>query len=238
MLLNKKNLVSELLYERNKLVKEEELLQEVKSILERNDAERMVIRNTLQSKSSTNVNVFVFDHLETDKIFHLSQIKNVCIDYRLRFLDSYLFKNTIPEEAVTNIRNLEKTHKTKLEGFKIMAPSKAFNLISYDDPLLFAPLGNDYYYLIHKWGNDLNWYRKISVMPFKSTAVFVLFCLILSVVGTFLIPKNHLSESVELAPIIIFLFLFKSIIATIAYYFFMMGKNFNDVIWNRTFKEN
>ncbi|WP_395062778.1 hypothetical protein [Flavobacterium sp.] len=48
-----------------------------------------------------------------------------------------------------------------------MAPSKAFNLKKYDDPLLFAPIGNDYYYLIHKWGNDLAWYKNFKFYQLK-----------------------------------------------------------------------
>ena len=102
----------------------------------------------------------MFDLLETDKIFHIDQIKKLAINFRLRFLDSHLFKNQIPDEAITKIRVLEKNHKTTLQGFKIIAPSKTFQLENYDDPLLFAPIGNNYYYLIHKWGNDLSRYSR------------------------------------------------------------------------------
>ena len=34
--------------------------------------------------------------------------------------------------------------------------SKLFRLKNTDDPLLFVPLGNSYFYLVHKWGNDLH----------------------------------------------------------------------------------
>ena len=44
---------------------------------------------------------------------------------------------------------------------KMMAPSKLFELENYDDPLMFVNLGNNYYYLIHKWGNDMSFFRKI-----------------------------------------------------------------------------
>ncbi|WP_395062780.1 hypothetical protein [Flavobacterium sp.] len=60
----------------------------------------------------------------------------------------------------------------------------------------------------------------------------------ISWVGTYITPDNAFSKSVEFAPIIIFLFMFKSMVATIDYYFFMMGKNFNDMIWDRVFNEN
>jgi hypothetical protein len=238
MLRNKNTLIDDLLKNRKKTISESELLNEVYMILEQNESERNKIKINLQKECSTNTNTLYFDLLETDKIFHINQIQKVCVDYRLRFLDSALFKNTIPEEAISRISALEKEHQTKLQGFKIMAPSKAFNLKQYDDPLLFVPIGNDYYYLIHQWGNDLNKFRKILVLPVKNIINFILFCLIASLIGTYLTPSNRLSESVSFAPIIIFLFMFKSIIGVIGYYFFMMGKNFNNIIWDRPFKEN
>ena len=178
------------------------------------------------------------DLLETDKIFHLEQIKTICIDYRLRFLDSNIFKNEIPEEAISKIRMMEKEHKTSLQGFKIIAPSKAFHLLNYDDPLLFVPIGNDYYYLIHKWGTEMNPIRKLMVLPIRNLRNFTFTSIIISIIITFLIPENNLSKSVPLASVIVFLFAFKSIFAVFAYYFFMMGKNFNEEIWQRQYYNN
>jgi hypothetical protein len=156
----------------------------------------------------------------------------------LRFLESHFFKNTIPEEAISKISNLEKCHKTKLDGFMIVAPSKAFNLVSYDDPLLFAPIGNNYFYLIHKWGNDMTPFRKIIVKPVRNLPNFLIASIIISALFTLAVPSNNLSKSVPLAPVIIFLFTFKSIVAVFLYYFFMVGKNFNDEIWNRKYYNN
>lgn len=239
MLQYNKTLIDALLYDREKMASKIDFLEEVRRILNENETERQQIKSTLHAQSATIVNTFEFDLLETDKIFHINQIQKVSIDYRLRFLESHLFKNSIPEEAISTISALEKAHNTKLSGFKIMAPSKTFHLKNYDDPLLFAPIGNDYYYLIHQWGNDLSWYRKLLVLPFKNIVWFVVFCVLISAIGTVITPETKLSQSVGgFAPIIIFLFLFKSIVVTVAYYFFMMGKNFNSEIWNREFKEN
>ena len=94
-----------------------------------------------------------------DKVFHIDSIEKLCIKYRLRFLDTHLFKGDYPNELYSIIPELEATHETKLENFKIMAPSKLFRLKTKEDPLLFVPIGNGYYYLIHKWGNDLKTYR-------------------------------------------------------------------------------
>lgn len=237
-MINKVNLQRELLDERSRFIGEENILDEVSSILQRNEAARESIKNVLQEKSSTDSNAFNFDLLETDKIFHLVQIRQVCVDYRLRFLDSNLFKDGIPEEAISKISALEKEHDTTLGGFKIMAPSKTFQLMSYDDPLLFAPIGNDYYYLVHKWGNDLSTTRKWMVLPFKNLLNFMIFSVVVSLIITLLTPENNLSKAVPMANIIIFLFAFKSIVAVFMYAFFMMGKNFNVAIWDRKYFNN
>lgn len=238
MLINKVNLEKELISERKKFKSEMAILEDVKAIFAANEIERELIKQALKEKGSTKINQLKFDLLETDKIFHLEQIKKICVDYRFRFLDSSIFKNKIPEEAISKIRDLEKKHDSKLEGFKIVAPSKAFLLENYDDPLLFIPIGNDYYYSIHKWGNDMNSIRKWLVKPVKNIGNFVLFSILISFLLTLIVPETTLSKTVPMASLIIFLFIFKSIIAVSAYYFFMMGKNFNSEIWQRKYYNN
>ncbi len=236
--MNRLNIEKKLLSERRKFKSETAILEEIKGIFSENELERKKIVTHLTTKSSTKSNNLQFDLLETDKIFHLKQIKTICVDYRLRFLESSLFKNTIPEEAISEIRMLEKNHDTTLEGFKIVAPSKAFQLLNYDDPLLFVPIGNDYYYLIHKWGDDMHPLRKLMVFPIKNLWNFMVFSILISLIVSYLVPTNNLSKSVPLAPIIVFLFAFKSIVAVFLYYFFMMGKNFNEEIWQRKYYNN
>lgn len=238
MLSDKLNLEKELLSKRKKFKPEAAILAEVKAIFAETDLTRGKISQKIAAKQSAKPNQLQFDLLETDKIFHLEQIKRVCIDYRLRFLDSSIFKNNIPEEAISKIRTMEKTHNTSLGGFKIIAPSKAFHLLNYDDPLLFIPMGNDYYYLVHQWGKEINPWRKLLVLPIKNLWNFTLTSIIISIIVTLLVPENNLSKSVPLASIIIFLFAFKSIFAVFAYYFFMMGKNFNEEIWQRKYYNN
>lgn len=238
MLLHKVNLQEELLSERKKRQSEAAILAQVQSILAENEWEREMVTDKLQRKSSTISNALQFDLLESDKIFHIDQIRKICVDYRLRFLDSSIFKNEIPEEAITKIRQLEKQHQTSLDGFKIIAPSKAFHLLNYDDPLLFVPIGNDYYYLIHQWGTEINPWRKLMVLPFKNLGSFTVTAILFSALLTMLVPENNLSKSVPMASLIVFLFAFKSIFAVFAYYFFMMGKNFNEEIWKREYYNN
>lgn len=236
--MNTINLEKELLTVRNKEKNLDFILEEIAEILVENTKSREQIEEKLKSNSSSKENDFNFDLLETDKIFHINHIKKICIDYRLRFLDSKLFKNKIPEEAISKIHALEKAHQTELQGFKIIAPSKAFHLENYDDPILFVPIGNDYYYLIHKWGTEFTPFRKTLVRPFKDMGSFVTFSLIISLFLTWILPTSRWSNTIPMASIIVFLFVFKSIIAVTAYYFFMLGKNFNSEIWQRKYYNN
>lgn len=178
-------------------------------------------------------NRFDFDLLDTSRIYHLEQIRKICIDYRLRFLDLTYFKPELPEEARDAMADLENTHDTRLEGLKIIAPSRLFKLEDKDDPLLFVPMGNNYFYLVHKWGNDLHPLRRLLVWPFKSVVNLALVVVLVSYLSTLMVPEGLFSKNGGTAEFwIIFFFMFKSIAAIVIYYGFAMGKNFNPAIWN------
>ncbi|MBC7643324.1 MAG: hypothetical protein H7174_13485 [Flavobacterium sp.] len=236
MLIERRNLETELQNYRAKEKNENDFLAEVKAFLQQDDQTRDAIKDKIKGTSSTNQNNFNFDLLDTTKIYHVQQIKEICIDYRLRFLDSSFFKNDIPEEAISKIKYLEKDHNTNLNGFKIMAPSKLFQLKNYDDPLMFAPIGNDYYYLIHKWGNDINPFRKIAVRPFRDFSSLLVFLFAISALLAWVTPGNVFGEGNEdLFKVVCCLFIFKSLSAIALYFSFWKGKNFNTEIWNSTF---
>lgn len=236
MLLNRTNLETELQSYRSKETNEIDFLAEVKAFLAQDDNNREEIKLKIKGSSSTKQNNFDFDLLETKNIYHVQQIKEICVDYRLRFLDSSFFKNDIPEEAISKIKYLEKNHNTTLDGFKIMAPSKLFQLKNYDDPLLFAPIGNDYYYLIHKWGNDINPFRKIAVRPFRDFGSLLVFLFAISALIALVTPGNLFGPGNEdIFKVVCGLFIFKSLSAIALYFSFWQGKNFNEAIWNSTF---
>ena len=181
----------------------------------------------------TSINHFDFDLLETDRIYHIDQIREICIDYRLRFLDLKYFKPALPAEAKDAITSLEDSHQTTLSGLKIIAPSRLFKLEDKDDPLLFAPMGNGYYYLVHKWGNDLHPMRRLLVWPFKNIVNLAMVVLLVSLLATLLVPNGLFSKQGGTAEFwIIFFFMFKSLAAVVIFYGFALGKNFNPAIWN------
>ncbi|NAS13426.1 hypothetical protein [Poritiphilus flavus] len=218
---------------RDREVNEEVLLREVKEILRKEEAKDSEILETLSKGKGTLTNSFDFDQLETGRIFHKEQIKKICIEYRLRFLDSRYFKGEIPVEALSRIKRLETQHDTSLKGFKIVAPSKLFKLEDKNDPLLFAPIGNDYFYLIHHWGNDLHPLRRLFVWPFKNIINLSLLVLLMSYLFTLMVPEGLFSKNNSTGEFwIIFFFMFKSVAAIVIFYGFALGKNFNHAIWN------
>ena len=209
------------------------IIQEVYELLRKDQDNRERIEGALLKGGSGSTNNFNFDLLESNKIYHIDQIRNICIDYRLRFLDSKYFKGEIPAEGISKIRSLEQLHNLELQGFKIVAPSKLFRLDNLDDPLLFVPISNNYYYLVHKWGNDLHPLRKFLMWPFKDVKNLGAVLIVISLLLTLMVPEGLFSKNVSNSEFwVVFFFMFKSIVAVVIFYGFALGKNFNPAIWN------
>ncbi len=211
----------------------DQILLEVRRLLQDDVENRDRIKKNMDGGSPTAVNAFDFDLLETNRIYHLDQIRTICIDYRLRFLDSKYFKGEIPVEAVSKTKRLENEHHIEVKGFKVVAPSKLFRLEDKDDPLLFVPIGNNYFYLIHKWGNDLHPFRRVLAWPFKSIVNLALLILAITYLCTALLPVGLFSREATNGQFwIVFFFMFKSIAAVVLFYGVALGKDFNPAIWN------
>jgi len=87
------NIHHQLIKERNKTINEQEVLGWVYSVLNTKGEEEMSILNRLtNSPIERSLNNFDIDKVDTDAIFHVTQIQKICSDYRLRFLDTKYFK--------------------------------------------------------------------------------------------------------------------------------------------------
>jgi len=202
------------------------------------EAHESNLDSLIKSLDIKSLNAFDFDLLATDKIYHLDQIKKVSIDYRLRFLDLKYFKNKLPQEALETIQALESAHDTQLGSFKIMAPSALFRLEKTDDPLLFVPLGKDYYYLVHKWGNDLHPLRKVLMWPFKNIWNLMLAVFAFSWILTELTPMGLFTRTPDSSTYwMLLFFMFKAVASVVLYFGFALGKNFNPAIWNNRYNK-
>lgn len=158
------------------------IIQEVYSILEDEEKQDALVEADIRSSLRPRVNEL--EGLAAERLFGLEAIRKTCIRYRLRFLPSGRFKGPIPEEAVRAVRALERQVGRPVRGFMIMAPSGHFELCdSQDDPMLFIPVGNDNYYLIHRWGRDMAPVRGLMSWPTRSwwhlAATVLMACLLL-----------------------------------------------------------
>ena len=223
----------QLLKHRNKQVSVENILKQVQAVFKQDAKHEANINNAIINGKADYNNNFKVDLLKLDNIFHISDIQSICITYRLRFLESSLFKGEIPQEAINKIKQLEKAHKISLKGFKIMAPSKLFKLENYDDPLLFAPIGNGYYYLIHKWGNDMSVWRKWLMYPFRNLDTIIVSTIIASFLIALSFPESYYHPKYKTTQFIfLFFFMFKVIGFCLIFFGVSKGKNFNSSIWD------
>ena len=174
--------------------------------------------------------------LDANRIFGVDEIQKICVDYRLRFLDAKYFKGDIPYEAIAKVKRIQKNQAEDITGFKLIAPAGMFHLKEKDkDPLLFINLGNGLYYLVHKWGNDLNRWRKMMVYPFRSfeslffTIIGFAFFMAAAVPSEIIMgPKDTTSMHLR---VIFFLYLFFAFSGLTALYGFSRMKNFSVALW-------
>lgn len=237
-MLKEVNLQEKLLKERAKSLKKDEVLVWAQQIFKDLEQARSKTLQKLETSNKEVQNNFNFNKVDADNIFHIHQIKKICIDYRLRFLDTQFFKGDYPEEVISKIHELEKAHNTQLNGFKIIAPSKLFVLKKADDPLLFAPMGNGYYYLVHKWGNDLHPLRKYKVWSFKNVGNLAVLLLTLSFLISFSIKDFVFNQQASgVYALVLFLFIFKFGVGFTLLYGISSGKNFNEYIWQSQYNK-
>lgn len=122
---------------------------------------------------------------DQSRVFHISQIERLCNKYYLRFLPTIYYNGTIDKETAAKISQFEIANSVtccggslrniwrydddyKIANTFIAAPASSFKLQEKPkDPLLFYKINDEYYYLIHKWGNDLNIFRR--VLPILSS---------------------------------------------------------------------
>ncbi|HQV75270.1 MAG TPA: hypothetical protein PLE78_07255 [Flavobacteriales bacterium] len=176
--------------------------------------------------------------IDPDRVYHRDSIKAICVQYRLRFLPGGLFKGTIPNQAVYALRGLERKSEAPLTSFMLMAPASRFKLCDSEvDPLLFVPMDNDLYYLVHKWGNDLGPIRRIVNWPLRTPAHLATLVVLFGLVLSLFVPTGILTSdpSASFWGLHRLLFLFWSIMVSASFtvfgWFAFFGQFSNDA-WN------
>jgi len=176
------------------------------------------------------------ENLPANRIYSRNDIKALCLKYRLRFLPTKYFKGSFPPDAMRAIKETEKIADTEIKNFMIIAPSALFKLEDANkDPLLFVPLESDKYYLIHKWGNDLAWHRKLRAWPFRSFSRLVFSIATLATFISCLVPTEVLSPSTNFLSagrFFFFLWIALTLGATVSFLWFTLNQKFSNQSWN------
>ena len=86
MLLKRINLKDELQANKTYIPTSEDILKEVFSVLDEVENSHQTIAQRIKNKNVSLENNFNLDLLETNRIFHISSIKQTCCTYRLQGL--------------------------------------------------------------------------------------------------------------------------------------------------------
>ncbi len=149
------------------------------------------IRLKGDAEEFANLSVDQLGSLDSSLVFDQHVIMQIATKYRLRFLDSKLFADDIPYEATAKVKALEQKVGHQFQQFRILAPASRFQLKdATEDPILFADLGNGEYYMIHKWGNDMVWFRNIQNFPMRNITTLGLTSVIIGLMITLLLPNS------------------------------------------------
>jgi hypothetical protein len=186
MIFNKVNITDELKAERLKSLS---TLDNAQSLLESSAKKDENVIARLKGENENNENDLLIEKADLENLYNTEQIKTICINYRLRFLDTKYYKYEFPYEAILKINEFEKRYNTKIKKFRIIAPYKAFELQEANqDPLLFAELSSNKFYLLHQWGNDLAWYRKFIYFPIRNIYTYFYSVMAAAIIFAFSIP--------------------------------------------------
>ncbi|MGP8214811.1 MAG: hypothetical protein ACLQQ4_04535 [Bacteroidia bacterium] len=177
--------------------------------------------------------------LDKNNIFSNDDIKRVCIQYRLRFLDYNLFDNEeLPRDAVEIIKNLEKETGKEAVGLKMLTSSRFFKSKDVNHvPVLLAQLDENNFYLIHKQAEGYSWFRKWASFPFRNIWALLLTLVVVGLPLMFIIPallfrsaqEIHYYQMLYLAAFTIYT-LFISVFGGFTFY-----KKFSIKCWNSSY---
>jgi len=220
---------------------QEKILEQFKWLLHADDQMELEIRKNL-GEANCHIENIRTENLDDSLIFDLEDIRKICLTYRLRFLDSHHFKGEIPREAINKIKALQKKQDMTFNSFKIIAPSALFQLGDANDrdPLLFLNLGDGRFYFIHKWGHDLNWFRKLLAWPVREarnlliTVVTILALVVYSLPQSWFLNPANVPDTSSYRMFLFFYLLIASC-GLLTFFGLAFHKNFSSEEWDSRF---
>lgn len=225
--------------ERESNLQQETTLAGFKSLFRADWEQEKRLQATL-GKGVTTTELLPANHLDADRIFDLQDIRNMCITYRLRFLSTKHFNKEFPREALEEAKKTELKAGREIKAFMIVAPAEMFHLEDCNtDPLLFAPLDNGKFYLVHKWGKDLSLFRKFVYWPFRKLTNLAFTILAISLLLSAAIPTSAFT-SFELGyfnfyRVAFFVWNIAFMAGITSYFWFVTHQKFSVQAWNDKF---
>lgn len=231
------NLEQQLNLFRNAAAKEEKLLSEANRILQE---DLFVEEKILDNLREYNKAFEKLDEEDVDKglVFSISEIKKVAVTFRLKFLESKLYKPEIPYEAILKIKDLNQKFHKELKFFKVLSTPGGFtNKEIKEASLLFVQTNYDNYYLVHRWGGKLKWNRKLKFWPLRKFENLILTVFVTTLLLTLALP----TELITLDPRAVYwsgyraaaffhLFIFN--MGVTVYFTFAFARNFSNSVWD------
>lgn len=173
---------------------QELIINEAKAIIQQSEKSDLDILTAL----GMDRNIIQFKKIEREieqstgfeEIYDISVIRKMAIHYKLRFLPSNIYTGTIDPLLPSILNSFILKHRIAVnepsknnKQFYILAPASSFELQAVPkDPIIFYKINANKYAFIHKWGNDLNRWRKVKSWISRSTGHACLtFAIILSI---------------------------------------------------------
>lgn len=222
--LKSEQLGEHLLTEANRILKEDlftdkKILQNIKAY---NKANEVLDENVLDKKL----------------VFTLAEIKQICITYRLKYLDSQHYQHEIPYPAIAKIKNLNEQFQKELKYFKILSDRASFTKETGRECLLMAKTNNDNYYIIHRWGNKLKWNRKLNYWPLQTFENLCFSVALITLILTLSLPSALITLDNKVGyfsgfRIAAFFHLLIFNFGVTVYFTFTFNKNFSSSVWDQ-----
>lgn len=168
---------------------EEKLLHEVNRILVNDLYTGKNVLNNLKNYHKLE-ELVEEDFVEPGLVYKISEIKELAINYRLKFLDSQQFKFEFPLEVLLSLEDFNRTHKKNLKGFKLLSSDNFFKKNTGDLAMLFAPTDLGNYCLIHQWGMPYSNKRKVLNWPLRNIESLFITLLFFTLIVTLILPTN------------------------------------------------
>ena len=218
-------------FEQNSLVDVAQKILLNDSRAEADVAQRIVRRGQPQS------DLHGMHQLDPSKKFNIEAIERICTKFRLRFLESDLFKGEIPAEAIREVKRIESSTGVHFETFRIVAPEERFNLKdSTKDPILMAELPNGQFYYIFQWGDDMKWYQELIQYPFRHIGALAASSALVGLLIAFLVPSQFEAMQAEFFYRFFMFSMTTCLLMTLAIITAIMhSKDFSENVWNSKF---